>query len=647
LQPAAHALAMEDTPLQDLSSPGSLQPSTLVAPSGRVQQRQDLPLGAKLCDSLLFGSQKALSAGRDMETAAQSTWCRAGRQQRRTYGTRLLLFLTIVNLLYGVTTSWFIYINNFYLGKDLGLTPTQTQSAVATTGLCIIIRPVLGAVSDAVPILGSTRRAYFFIAAAGSACCYLVLASFEPRTQIAPGPAIGVLCVANVLGYAWCGVILYAIVATEQRRDPVDGAAQLNAIQWGFYSSGALLGDLSEGFLLKMLDSPHQCYWAMCALWSVMALCGLLYEEGRETGTEQTLRADDASLLLQTEPGGMTTPLISRDCSISELDTLSEMELHSSVAVVTADDVHTPPSQPQLDLRLIPEEVTMAEEAESPTQQRRQHGGFGVQMRKLWITLDPTGPTKGAILSAVLYIFLTWAIVPDVSSGVTYFFYTGSSAAGGLGFGPVTYSMLSVVGDVAMLVASYVYGAYLGSTPLRRLFVGLQLLNVAASALDLALALRWNELIGMNATIFAALDQAIYYLAWQLKNLPVYTLAAKVCPHGVEATLTACIAGMNDLSGSLAQYFGAGLTHLFGVSGSKFENVWLVYLVRTACKLLPIPLVILVPTEEQLAEALEALNQRLSAEVGANSVRFQRPTGTVTQTAAGPQVSSCESVIAC
>jgi hypothetical protein len=47
--------------------------------------------------------------------------------------------------------------------------------------------------------------------------------------------------------------------------------------------------------------------------------------------------------------------------------------------------------------------------------------------------------------------------------------------------------------------------------------------------LDLALALKWNEQLGFSATAFAAIDSAIYFLAWQLKNLPIYTLAAKVC----------------------------------------------------------------------------------------------------------------------
>ena len=114
--------------------------------------------------------------------------------------------------------------------------------------------------------------------------------------------------------------------------------------------------------------------------------------------------------------------------------------------VVVADDLNTSlPSGPKM------------ESADETTVNTTPEGGFGVQIQKLWLTLDPSGPTRGAVLSAVLYIFLTWAVVPDVSSGVTYYFYTGNTAAGGLAFGEVTYSMLSVVGDIAMLGAYFMY----------------------------------------------------------------------------------------------------------------------------------------------------------------------------------------------
>lgn len=563
---------------------------------------RSLPIGAAVCDRLLFGSGQPLAAvGASTERVVESTSGSCSqfvREQRRIYGTRLLLFLTIVNLLYGVTTSWFIYINNYYLSVDCGLSPARTQSAIATMGLCIIVRPILGAVSDSVPILGSKRRAYFLLAGIGSGCCYLALAVLTPRAQISPLSATAVLCVANVLGYAWCGVILYAIVAEEQRRDPVDGAANLNALQWGCYSTGALLGDLSEGFLLKMAGRPHNCYWMMWLFWSVMAACGLLYEESKQSTAAVAAHQDGTNKLPHSGAESAAC------CSTDMLD--ATVELATLASDRAADD------QPDVEVAELTTEPDLVSE-------RKLHAivveeaGFEVQMKKLYVALDPNGPTEGVILRAVLYIFLTWALVPDVSSGVTYFFYTGSKKDGGLGFGAVMYSMLSVVGDIAMLGASYIYGAYLGSTPLRKLFIGLQLLNVAASALDLMLALRWNEAIGVDATVFAGVDQAIFYCAWQLKNLPVYTLAAKLCPPGVEATLTAGIAGLNDLSGALAQFFGAWLTRVCGVSGTRMDNVWLVYVVRTLCKLLPIPLVVLVPTEKRLDAALRRLHMRLSS----------------------------------
>jgi hypothetical protein len=103
-----------------------------------------------------------------------------------------------------------------------------STTATATIGLCIIVRPLLGFISDSVPICGLVRKSYFSLAALGASGCFATLATW---TTVPIDAAVGLLCAANVMGYAWCGVILYAIIATEQRRDPVDGAAQLNAVQ--------------------------------------------------------------------------------------------------------------------------------------------------------------------------------------------------------------------------------------------------------------------------------------------------------------------------------------------------------------------------------------------------------------------------------
>lgn len=39
------------------------------------------------------------------------------------------------------------------------------------------------------------------------------------------------------------------------------------------------------------------------------------------------------------------------------------------------------------------------------------------------VALNPYGVTRGTILSCIVFIFLTWAVTPDVFYGTTYYFY--------------------------------------------------------------------------------------------------------------------------------------------------------------------------------------------------------------------------------
>lgn len=356
-----------------------------------------------------------------------------------------------------------------------------------------------------------------------------------------------------------------------------------------------------------------------------MAFCGFLYEEGRPVALpSEGSSLNDSNVPLDWEDEE-DLPLPDPDAlqARQRRQTVANVRVHSDTSepdgtvVVTAAGSNLAVTGGNLQQEQDPLAQSLLRSAagqagENVNEGRHVGAGLKQQMQKLWITLNPAGPTQGVVLSAVVYIFLTWAVVPDVGTGATYYFYTGKKSDGGLQFGDVTYSMLSVVGDIAMLGASYIYGAYLGSTPLRKLFIGLQLLNVAASALDLALALHWNERLGISAAAFAGLgksavivgvlllllswltqvgvrvplllllcrveiaivpnicthvnlcarichvdtDSAVYFLAWQvsdlkkayfagkayfcnsclqLKNLPVYTLAAKVCPPGAHS----------------------------------------------------------------------------------------------------------------
>ena len=150
------------------------------------------------------------------------------------------------------------------------------------------------------------------------------------------------LFTAYLFGYSWCGVILYAMTAEKARLDPVAGAANLNALQWGWFATGGLLADSVAGPIYNYMVANHSgaqsCFMFSGYTFLAMAACGLLYK-------------DETNIIKEFED----------DCSS--------------------------------------------------------------QLRKVGVSLNPYGPTRGAILSCIAFIFLTWAVTPDLFYGTTYYFY--------------------------------------------------------------------------------------------------------------------------------------------------------------------------------------------------------------------------------
>ena len=185
------------------------------------------------------------------------------------------------------------------------------------------------------------------------------------------------------------------------------------------------------------------------------------------------------------------------------------------------------------------------------------------QVRKLGQSLSPCGPGHGVILRCIVFIFLTWAVVPDFFYGTTYYFYTSpidgcvpeladntsvqcgctnstapdcvltadscglvrnSSIAGtgcsfthesgGLGFDARQWGLILVIGDAAMLLASLVYGACLTTIPLRTLFVLLGLSNAASVVFNVMLAMGIHTTLGIESLVFASVGNACFWFAW-------------------------------------------------------------------------------------------------------------------------------------
>ena len=199
---------------------------------------------------------------------------------------------------------------------------------------------------------------------------------------------------------------------------------------------------------------------------------------------------------------------------------------------------------------------------------------------------------------------------------------------GGLGFNANFWGLISVLGDAAMLLGSYIYGAYLTATPLRLLFLVLQLFNAAASTFNLILAVSASSVL--SAKWIAPIGNIAFWLAWQLKVLPIFTLSAKIVPTGVEATLMSIISSTNDLGGTAAKYLGAVITQWLGIDeipgsacdGSPcldFSNLWVLYLISVGLTVLPIVFIPLVPSDKKISEVVAAVDNYTAEEAADGS----------------------------
>merc|ERR1712216_804464 len=64
---------------------------------------------------------------------------------------------------------------------------------------------------------------------------------------------------------------------------------------------------------------------------------------------------------------------------------------------------------------------------------------------------------------------------------------------------------------------------------LRKTLVVVHIGLAAVGLADAALALRLNEALGIDARVFAGLDQFAYWFGFQCKLLPIYALATRIC----------------------------------------------------------------------------------------------------------------------
>ncbi|KAG0472306.1 hypothetical protein HPP92_016852 [Vanilla planifolia] len=124
--------------------------------------------------------------------------------------------------------------------------------------------------------------------------------------------------------------------------------------------------------------------------------------------------------------------------------------------------------------------------------------------------------------------------------------------------------------------------------------------------LDLILVLRINLKLGMPDYFFVVVDECVSQMIGRIKWLPLLVLSSKLCPSGIEGTFFALLMSIDNLGLLSASWGGGLLLHIFNVTRREFGKLWVVILIRSLMRLLPLVLLFLVPGSDHNSSILPA-----------------------------------------
>ncbi|MCS6814798.1 MAG: folate/biopterin family MFS transporter [Cyanobacteria bacterium] len=170
---------------------------------------------------------------------------------------------------------------SFFLKDDLGLTPAQVSAMLGVAALPWMVKPLLGFISDGLPIFGYRRRPYLVLSGLMGMSAWLALATVVDTAWAATiAIAIGSLSVAI------SDVIADSLVVERARGESVSSTGSLQSLCWGTSALGGLITAYFSGSLLEQFSS--QTLFAVTAAFPliVSAIAWLITESPVESKSE-------------------------------------------------------------------------------------------------------------------------------------------------------------------------------------------------------------------------------------------------------------------------------------------------------------------------------------------------------------------------
>jgi folate/biopterin transporter len=483
------------------------------------------------------------------------------------FGYKLLALLFIVqHNLKGLSSAYFGRAQP-YLLKSYHVPGPQMQIVSGIVKLPWALKPIIGLVSDVLPIGGYNKAPYMMVVSVlGALSCILI--GVLPKEML----SITLIIVFGFffnLQVSTCDLLSEAKYAEKMQRSPAKGSSLLTYVWFGMNVAG-FVATITSGTLIHQMGP--KVLFIVAAVPAAFTIYPVMMGYMEETKlTPEELAENRARYLQQKEACGLCV-----------------LMLISSIAVMGVGLISRDPA--------INCAVAVA---------------VGMAMLVCF----------SMVLSPVIAKFNAFSLIQTALSlstgGASFYFYTDTPEQypEGPHFSDFFYnSVLGTAGTVFSLLGIYTYQRYMSNWKYRSLLIVTNITLSAFSALDIMMYARLNKKIGVpdHALVFGLSCIETVIAQWQW--MPQVVILSYLCPKGMEATMYALLAGCHNMGGLIAGSCGALLLSWLGVKpkgevgeSAQFDNLWVAAALSTVLPLLAILILYwLIPDARQNEKIIDA-----------------------------------------
>lgn len=452
----------------------------------------------------------------------------------------------------------------YFFKDELKIEPAWLAQINSITEIPWAIKPLLGLLTDFLPIFGYRRKTYIMLCGIVNLLCWMTMTYYTKTVFV----ATIIIFLVN-LTLSFCSVLGEAVVVELSQLETTDRDSKAKDYVSLFFLSrtvGELISAYLKGLFVDIMPL-RQIFFIACFIPSMLIIAGLLLIEkkveeeaeytGGNTTREELARIRDSNNLEREQQYGSTHRTGEENANLATRRDVRRRNKRVSMA-----DVFTFLFQRQILLPLS------------------------------FIIVFKMGPSY---------------------QDAFFYFITNELKLNATALGKISFAS-----TIAILLAIIIYKAYMKNWNFSSMIVIGTIISFVISLSCYLLVLRINIQLGISDFTVLLFANSFLSMVGEFILLPILSLACILCPKSMEGTVYSFFMSSLNLGGILSNVNGGIATSLLGISTTNYDNLHWLILISKISSLMPLPMLLCIdqkylnPPEEKDEDEEEVLNSKVN-----------------------------------